>query len=349
MGVLEPAETSATSRLVAGRYEIGPVIGAGSSAEVHRARDLRSGAEVALKWFRVGASAYDLRQQRCEMEALSRLDHPGLVELLDGGHADGRAFVVTDLVEGPTLAERISGGRLAPGAVRRLGAQLAEALAHVHSAGIVHRDVKPANVLLGGWRGERWDGVRPRLADFGISRTLETTTVTADGCVVGTAAYLAPEQVRGEPVGPPADVYALGLVLLEAVTGQREFPGQAVESATARLHRSPVVPDGLPGGLGTVLTAMTRDDPQHRPSAAAVATAFAADPGSAAAHLRPAGLAAVPQRRRGRHRLRAMGRMPGAFRLAMVALTAVLALLSGSAAPADAPAATTTAAEVTPQ
>ncbi|OLT01609.1 hypothetical protein BJF90_30680 [Pseudonocardia sp. CNS-004] len=152
------------------------------------------------------------------MALLARLDHPGLVRLHDGGIVDDCPFVVTDLVEGSTLAGRIaSGPPLAPGAVRRLGAQLADALAYVHAAGIVHRDVKPANVLLG-------DGGRPRLADFGIARALEATAATADGCVVGTAAYLAPEQVRGEVVAPATDVYALGLVLLEALTGRGEFP-----------------------------------------------------------------------------------------------------------------------------
>jgi eukaryotic-like serine/threonine-protein kinase len=330
----EPTAAGDEPHLVAGRYELGPVIGAGSSAEVHRARDLRLGTEVAVKRFRVGASAHDLRQQRREMEALANLHHPGLVGLHDGGTEAGRAFVVTDLVEGPTLAERVSAGPpLAPGAVRRLGAQLAEALAHVHAAGIVHRDVKPANVLLG-------DGARPRLADFGISRTLDATTATANGCVVGTAAYLAPEQVRGERVGPGADVYALGLVLLEALTGRREFPGLAVESATARLHRSPVIPDGLPGGLGTVLAAMTRDDPARRPAAAVVAKALAADPASAAAHLWPGAGAPAPRSRGGRHRLHRMARSRVASRLAMVALAGALAMLSGAAGPSTAPTAT---------
>jgi serine/threonine protein kinase len=331
MGDHEPAAAGDEPGLVAGRYELGPVIGSGSSAEVHRARDLRCGTEVALKRFRPGASAHDLRQQRREMEALAHLHHPGLVVLHDGGSENGRAFVVTDLVEGPTLAERISASPpLAPGAVRRLGSQLAEALAHVHAAGIVHRDVKPANVLLG-------NGGRPRLADFGISRALDATTATANGCVVGTAAYLAPEQVRGEHVGPAADVYALGLVLLEALTGRREFPGLAVESATARLHRCPIVPDGLPGGLGTVLAAMTRDDPGRRPTAAVVATALAADPASPAAHLWPGSFAPTARPRGGRHRLHRVARSRAASRLALVALTGALAMLSGAAGPVTSP------------
>ena len=147
--------------------------------------------------------------------------------------------------------------------MRRIGARLADALAHVHSNGIIHRDLKPANVLLG------TDG-RPRLADFGIARALDGTAVTGTGYVVGTAAYLAPEQVRGEWVGPAADVYALGLVLLEALTGRREYPGALVESATARLHRPPNIPDSLPSDLRTTLFAMTALEPAVRPTAAEV-------------------------------------------------------------------------------
>jgi len=323
--------------VVAGRYELGSVLGVGSSAVVHRARDLRRGVEVAIKCFRPGGSERDLRQQRQEMALLARLDHPGLVRLHDGGLVEDCPFVVTDLVEGPTLAERIATGPpLAPGVVRRLGAHLADALAYVHAAGIVHRDVKPANVLLG-------DGGRPRLADFGIARALEATAATADGCVVGTAAYLAPEQVRGEFVAPATDVYALGLVLLEALTGRREFPGAAVESATARLYRSPAVPEGLPAGLGTVLTAMTQDDPRRRPPAAAVAAALSADPASPAAALAPPVRSRVV--RHGRHRLGRPGTRP-VSRIALAALTAIVAMLSVAAAPAAPPAQLTAVAEL---
>jgi serine/threonine protein kinase len=341
-------------RVVADRYALGSVLGAGSSAVVYRARDLRRGIEVAVKCFRPGASEYDLRQQRQEMALLAHLDHPGLVRLHDGGSVDGCLFVVTDLVEGPTLAERIATGPpLAPGPVRRLGAQLAEALAYVHTAGIVHRDVKPANVLLGGWQagGVRGhSGGRPRLADFGIARALDATSATADGCVVGTAAYLAPEQVRGEVVAPASDVYALGLVLLEALTGRREYPGLAVESATARLHRSPAVPAGLPGGLGTVLTAMTQDDPHRRPTAAAVAAALAADPASPAAALQPPPPARARVVLHGRHRMNRTGARP-ASRIALAALTGVVAMLSVAAAPttpAAPPTPVTTVADVLP-
>ena len=155
---------------------------------------------LALRSSSTGRTAPPIRlQQQRELEALARLDHPGLVTLHDGGTEpgpDGRTYVVTDLVEGPTLATRMQHGPLPVREIRALAAALAAALAHVHARGFVHRDVKPANILLD-------HGREPRLADFGIARALDGTVATATGAVAGTAAYLAPEQVRGEIVGPP--------------------------------------------------------------------------------------------------------------------------------------------------
>jgi serine/threonine protein kinase len=313
-------------RLVAGRYRLGPVIGIGSSAVVRRGRDLRDGVRVAVKLFHPGGTAQDRRQQRREMDALSRLDHPGLVGLRDGGMESGRPFVVTDLVEGPTLAEQIAVAPLPPDQVRRLGCELADALAHVHAGGIVHRDVKPANVLLG-------DGSRAHLADFGIAKAVDGAEMTEAGMVVGTAAFLAPEQARGLEVGPPADVYALGLVLLEALTARREYPGRAAESATARLHRRPRVPDGLPDGIGDVLAAMTQDDPAVRPTAAEVSRLLVPPPVPLRSHRR--GPSA------GRHR---RGTGPRRIAVPLAAATFVLAAAGGTAlmfgTPVPAPAAT---------
>ena len=283
------ATAGADPAVVGGRYELGALLGTGASAVVRRASDRVTGRAFAVKLFHAGASTHDRRRQQREMRALATLHHPGLVALHDGGVEDGRPFIVTDLVEGPTLAERLEAGPLDPDEVRRLGARLADALAHVHRGGIVHRDLKPANVLLGA------DG--PRLADFGIARAVDGTAVTGTGYVVGTAAYLAPEQVRGEWVGPEADVYALGLVLLEALTGRREYPGALVESATARLHRPPGIPDGLPASLHTAVQAMTALDPAARPTAGQVAVLLAAGAhrGRRGAHRRSAGRPASPR------------------------------------------------------
>jgi len=260
-------DTPADSPLVAGRYRLDRILGAGGAAIVHEGCDLDTGERVAVKVYRSDGSGHPTQHHR-ELKALTSLRHPGLVALLDGGTEpgpDGRTYVVTDLVEGPSLARRLDAGPLSADEVRVLAIGLGEALAHVHAHGFVHRDIKPANILLE-------HGHKPRLADFGIARALDGTVYTATGAVAGTAAYLAPEQVRGETVDPSVDVFALGLVLIEALTGEREYPGTLAESAAARLHRRPVVPAGLPSDLAAVLAAMTDPDPALRPSAAAVAT-----------------------------------------------------------------------------
>jgi eukaryotic-like serine/threonine-protein kinase len=300
--------------VVGGRYELGALLGTGASAQVRRAFDRFSGRAFAVKLFHAGASAHDRRRQQREMQALAALHHPGLVTLYDGGVEAGRPFIVTELVEGPCLAERIAEGPLEPEEVRRIGARLADALAHVHRAGIVHRDLKPANVLI-----DR--NGHPRLADFGIARALDCTAVTLTGYVIGTAAYLAPEQVRGEDVGPEADVYALGLVLLEALTGRREYPGSLVESAMARLHRAPDIPDELPRNLRAALHAMTEPEPSARPTAAEVAALLSAEAGE-----RPRG---VHRRSRGRH-----AAVPRLARLAAALTTA--AAITAAAVPSSA-------------
>jgi serine/threonine protein kinase len=201
----------------------------------------------------------DARNRR-EVLTLAALSHPGLVTVYDVGDDHGRAYFVMQLIEGDTLAQRIRRGPLPLGDVIALGAALADALGYVHRRGVVHRDVKPGNVLLDG------DG-RAHLSDFGIAAVRDAAPVTAAGMVIGTASYLSPEQVRGEAVTPAVDIYALGLVLIECLTGRREYPGNALEAAVARLHRRPVVPIGLPESLRALLIAMTADDPAARPDA----------------------------------------------------------------------------------
>jgi serine/threonine protein kinase len=193
------------------------------------------------------------------------LSHPSLVQVYDAGtDASGRPWVVMEFIQGETLADALKRGPLPLGQVCEIGIAVAEALDHVHAMGLVHRDVKPANVLLK-------TGGGAKLTDFGIARLVDAARVTSTGLMVGTASYLAPEQVAGEPVGPATDVYALGLLLLEAITGSREYDGPVVEAAMARLHRDPVLPLSLPAGWSSLLTAMTTRHPADRPSAAEVA------------------------------------------------------------------------------
>nr|WP_246325880.1 protein kinase [Actinomycetospora corticicola] len=255
---------------------MGPRLGRGASATVYRAQDHLLHRDVAVKLFAPGVGTLDSAAVRRELQAAAQVSHPGVLEVFDVGETDDRVFLVTRLVAGGSLADTLEQGPLPAEVVVGLAGELLGALAHVHALGIVHRDVKPANILLDPAEPDPEapdDGparVRPVLADFGVAAV--ATATTAHGQVTGTAAYLAPEQVRGDEVGSPADVYALGLVLLECLTGRREFPGGPVESSVARLHREPVVPAGLPDDLRDLLTAMTAAAPVERPSAEAART-----------------------------------------------------------------------------
>ena len=305
--------TPAAEDLLLGRYELGPLVGLGGTAKVFRAWDHAGGDTVAAKVFPAGSATSGGGGSR-EQEVLTGLRHAGLIEVRDSGvDRDGCPFVVMDFVEGESLAAQLRRGPLPVGVVVDMGAVLAAALAHVHGHGIVHRDIKPGNVLLDG-AGRAW------LADFGIARIIDATRVTATGVVIGTAAYMAPEQVRGEAVGPAADVYALGLVLLEAVTGRREYEGGAVESAMARLHRNPRVGSDIPDPLATVVRRMTLAEPADRPKASHVAATLR--------EPRSDGLAAAPASRRVVRRLVPVGAVA---LLATTALGGAL-LLSGGAA-----------------
>ncbi|MFT7841728.1 protein kinase [Saccharothrix sp. BKS2] len=288
---IEVVVPSDEETLLAGRYRLDRLIGCGGMADVHRAWDLELGRAVAVKVFRPGDDLTAGRRFDNEARVLAGLSHPGLVPVHDAGRDQGLAFVVLALVEGGTLRDRLAAGPLVPDEVRALGVRLAEALEHVHSCGVVHRDVKPSNVLVD-TAGTAY------LADFGLARLVDATRLTRADQIVGTAAYLAPEQVRGGPTGPAADVYALGLVLLECLTGRREYDGGEIEAAVARLHRAPHVPADLPPDLAELLRRMTATDARDRPTAAECARALIAGatfPGAAFAGsgLRAAGLGAL--------------------------------------------------------
>ncbi|MGN6445815.1 protein kinase domain-containing protein [Amnibacterium sp.] len=265
-----------TPPAVAGRYRIGEVIGRGGRATVYEAQDPLLGRKVALKLFTATATSPDeVRLQEAEARLVAGLDHFALTTLFDAGvdvsdPAGPRIFLVMERVAGADLRRRLREGPLTAGQVATLGSDLAQGLEAVHEAGFLHRDIKPANVLLA--RRGPSSRIRGKLTDFGIATIIGAA---GDGeFTTGTVAYLSPEQVLGGDPAPAWDVYALGLVLLEALTGAPAFPGGVDESALARLERDPEIPDSVPEVLARVLARMTARDPADRPSPAEASVAL---------------------------------------------------------------------------
>jgi len=254
----------AARRALPARFELGELVGSGGMADVYRAHDRQMDRPVAIKVFRHDPKGrFD-----DEVAALARLSHAGLVSIFDIGRHQGLPYLVMQLVTGPSLKSRLLDGRLSVNETVRLGAVLAGALAHAHERGVVHRDVKPANILLD-------EHGAPHLADLGIALLAGGERHTRTDEILGTPAYLAPEQVLGKAVGAPVDVYALGLVLLECLTGRTEYDDRnEIAAALARLTRPPRIPADLPRRLATLLTAMTATDPRRRPTAAECATSL---------------------------------------------------------------------------
>ena len=255
--------------LVGGRYRLGQPIGRGGMGVVYRAFDTKLDRPVAVKLL-IEAGATNRERFAREVQALGRLAHPNLVRLLDA-EPGTQSYLVMDLIEGTNLAWRLAHEPTSPEKTARIGAGVASALAYVHSQGIVHRDVKPANVIVDG------DG-KAYLTDFGVARLLGTAGITATGLAIGTPAYLAPEQLRGAEIGPEADVYALGLVLIECLSGRPPFEGTEAEVMAARLYRDPAVPTGAGQGWRDLLAAMTAATPSERPTAASVAGSLSRSP-----------------------------------------------------------------------
>jgi serine/threonine protein kinase len=257
----DPFSTAGERPLLSRRYRIGALVGSGAMAEVYRAYDLKLERPVAIKRFTSTASAINRKRFDDEARLLAGLSHPGLVTVYDAGRHQDSQYLVMRLVDGPSLHLALSKEPMTVDEVVSLANQLLPTLAYVHARGIVHRDIKPSNILVD------LDGAA-YLADFGLARLMDADSITRSGEIVGTAAYLAPEQVRGEKATPASDIYSLGLVLLQCLTGRQEYQGSQAEAALARLTRDPAIPDWLPTPLATLLTEMTNADPAQRPSSA---------------------------------------------------------------------------------
>ncbi|MEP7764651.1 serine/threonine-protein kinase [Sanguibacter sp. 25GB23B1] len=289
-----PLPSALDGHVVAGRYRIESVLGTGGMAAVYRARDETLGRPVALKIIApVADDPSAVKRERTEVELLASLNHPALVTLYDAGVDDiqgvERTYLVMELVDGSTLADRSASGPLGAADACRMAVDLAEALHVVHEHGVVHRDIKPGNILVSPCLLPGRE-ITTKLADFGIAYLIDSTRLTVAGGLVGTAAYLSPEQAQGHPPAPASDIYSLGLVLLEALTGERSFPGTLMESVTARLLNDPSIPDTLAPAWRDLLARMTTRVPDARPTALDVALAARAieldgtgDAGSAAA------------------------------------------------------------------
>ena len=246
-----------------GRFRIEERIGSGGMGTVYRAFDERLQRSVAVKEIEHAGAERVLR----EAQAAARLNHPAIVTLYELGERDGHALLVSELVDGKTLDRAASEGAISDRDVAEIGADLCDALAHAHARGVVHRDVKPSNVIV-----RHWDagGRRAKLMDFGIAALAGAPSLTGTGEVVGTLAYMAPEQAEGTHAGSEADVYSLGLTLYEAWAGENPVARRSA-AATARQIGQPVPslallrPD-LPDPLVTQIDACLDPDPRNRPS-----------------------------------------------------------------------------------
>src|SRR3954469_3968880 len=229
------APALADPTLVMGRYRLRERLGSGGFGTVYAAHDERLDRAVAIKVLPADRAAPE--RARREALAVARLDHPGIVALFDAGEDGGARYLVSELVEGRTLAQLESEGALSDRDVLRAGLALADALAHAHERGVIHRDVKPQNVIVPESTAPHWLGstraAPAKLTDFGVAHLAGEEPLTRTGDVVGTLAYMAPEQAKGRPAGEEADLYSLALVLYEALAGRHPVKG-ANAAATAK-------------------------------------------------------------------------------------------------------------------
>jgi tRNA A-37 threonylcarbamoyl transferase component Bud32 len=266
----------AAGRVLAGRYRLVAPIARGGMAEVWEGHDEVLSRPVAVKVLQAHLAADGVFLERFRREAVTaaRLAHPGIVATFDTGFDDGTAFIVMELVRGRNLRQWLdSYGRLEPWQAVGVARQMADALSYAHQAGLVHRDVKPANVLL---IEDEWGGLRVKITDFGIAKAgIDMgADLTRTGMVLGTPKYLSPEQIRGFDPDPRADLYSLGVVLYEMLVGAPPYAGET-EMATALAHLGDKVPKPstsvrhIPGGLDRVVVDLLAKSPDKRIGSAA--------------------------------------------------------------------------------
>jgi serine/threonine-protein kinase len=221
--------------LIAGRYELQELVGAGGMSNVFRAHDRLLERTVAIKVLheQLGADEDYVERFRREARSVAQLTHPNIVTVIDRGEEDGRQYIVFEYIEGDSLKQVVNDGPLPIGDTLELALQVAEALAFAHDRGLVHRDVKPQNVLL-------TEEGRAKVTDFGIARSLDVQGVTQTGTVLGTSDYIAPEQARGQPVDRKTDIYSLGAVLYELLTGDVPYSGDNFVAVAMQHVHEPV-------------------------------------------------------------------------------------------------------------
>lgn len=311
-------------RKLGGRYEIVQRLGAGGMGVVYRAHDTLLGRSVAVKLLRpeLAADAEFLRRFRREAKAAASLSHPNIVSVFDVGQEEDLHYLVMEYVPGPTLQQRLAGKPLSAGETVAIASQVAAALEHAHSHDVVHRDIKPQNILLGP------DG-QVKVADFGIARAGVASTLTHTGSIVGSVYYLAPEQVEGSAGGRQADIYALGVVMYQMLTGHLPFQGDTpISVALKHIQENPLPPRKLaphtPPALERVVLRALRKDPEQRYNSAAEMMADMQEANGSARHRSAAAALPVGGEVEG---VRAHSRHAGTRRPRLVAWIAVSLLL----------------------
>jgi serine/threonine-protein kinase len=287
LGTLERMCALEAGELVAERYELGPRLRGGGMADVHAGTDRRLGRDVAIKLLRAEMAARADVRRRFETEALAAagLAHPNAVAVFDAGEHEGTPYIVMERLPGETVADRIAAGPVDPEWLRRVALDVLGALGAAHAQGVLHRDVKPGNILLTS------EG-SAKIADFGIAKTVGSETTSA-GHLIGTPAYLAPERLEGGPASPASDLYSLGVVLYEGLAGRKPFTGATPVAIAGAIRRGthPPLPEVRPD-LDARLTAAVERAMAHDPSArfqsaAAMAEAIGAGVTSDATEVLP--------------------------------------------------------------